>query len=95
MTLMINGQIPGAFGQATVPFAAWLAEDSVVIVGQAYLKAASVISATIISTNDDTYAQAWNEPLIRDVIPGTGFTIMVKPAVGSFKGNVRVDWFWR
>jgi hypothetical protein len=95
MTLMINGQIPGSRGRAVVPFAAWLHEDSVAIVGQSYIKADSQLAATIIADNDDVYAQEWDEPIIRDIVPGTGFTITLRAMYGAFKGNVKVDWLWR
>ena len=85
---------PYGKGQATIPFASYLTEDVITITGQTALGASSSISATIYASTDDVYAQDWYEPVIRNVIAGTGFNIYVRPRVGTFSGNVLVNWAW-
>ena len=84
----------GNFGQATIPFASWLAEDSVMVTGQNDLLATSKILASVYADSDEIYAQDWRGIIIKDIIAGTGFTIIMKPATGTFKGNVKINWTW-
>jgi hypothetical protein len=91
---LINGQIPKHQGTATIPFATWKNEDSIVITGQTGMLATANIQRSLVSDNDDIIAQDWNPPLITDIIAGTGFTINLRPAYGSFKGGVKVNWSW-
>jgi len=81
-------------GQTTIAFASYLTEDSIAVAGQASLLAASAIVANVYANTDDIYAQDWLPPVIRSVIAGTGFTIVLRPRVGTFKGNVTLNWQW-
>lgn len=84
----------GNGGQATIAFASYLTEDSIAVTGQTSLIASSAISATIYADNDDVYAQDWSAPIVRNVVAGTGFTLTLRPRVGTFKGNVKLNWTW-
>ena len=81
-------------GQATIPFATWLSEDSVAVTGQTDLLADSKIQKSIVADNDDIYAQVWDPPVITNQIAGVGFTIVLRPSVGAFKGAVKINWSW-
>jgi len=95
MAFLLNGQPPGNSGQATIPFATWLNEDSVTITGQSLLKATSSIQRSLVADNDDIYANDWEPPMITNIIPGTGFTIVLRIANGTFKGGVKINWSWQ
>lgn len=79
-------------GLATVPFAVWLGEDRVTVTGIAGVTANSRITATIAAAADDVYAQDWAAPMVRNVVPGQGFDLVLRPATGTFKGPVAVHW---
>ena len=91
---MVNGQIPTHSGIAVIPFATWLSEDTVTVTGQLGLKADSKIQRSLVSDNDDVYAQDWFPPLIRNIVPDVGFDITIRPAAGVFKGPVSINWSW-
>ena len=82
-------------GQTTVPFVSWLVEDSVTITGQAGILVTSKIHATIYAQNDDIYATDWEAPVVRNIVAGQGFDIVLRPKIGTFSGNVTVDWSWQ
>ncbi len=82
------------FGQATIPFASWLTEDKISVTGQASILATSKILASIYADNEDVYAQDWRPPIIRNVVAGAGFDVTLRPEIGTFKGNVKINWTW-
>lgn len=84
----------GNFGQVTVPFATFKSEDSVSVTGQGSILGTSKILAAVYADNDDVYAQDWEPPVIRNVVAGTGFDIVLRPASTTFKGSVKVNWTW-
>ena len=81
-------------GQATVPFATYLPESSVAVTGQTNLLSTAKIQRSLVADTDEIYAQDWDPPVITNIIAGTGFTIVLRPKVGSFKGPVKVNWSW-
>ena len=81
-------------GQATIPFASYLTEDVIAVTGQASLLPDSAITCAVYADNDDVLAQDWWPPVIKSVVSGTGFTLSLRPRVGNFKGNVKVNWNW-
>ncbi len=89
-----GGPSGGNFGLATIPFASWLNEDSVSVTGQAGISGTSKILASLYADNDDVYAQDWRPPIIRNVVAGVGFDICLRPEIGSFKGNMKINWSW-
>jgi len=84
----------GNFGEATIPFAAWLTEDTITVTGQTSILATSKILCSIYAENDDIYAQDWRTPLIRNIVPGVGFDITLRSEIGAFKGGVKMNWTW-
>ena len=84
--------IPNA-GQATVPFATWLSEDSVKV-NDAGIIATSAINLSVYADNDDVYAQDWHPPFVYNIVPGVSFDVYVRPALGLFKGPVKINWSW-
>jgi hypothetical protein len=96
----LNGQasgassLGGASGIATIPFATWLEEDSVTILGQSKLLASSTIQASLASDNDDVVSQEWTDVRISDIVAGTGFKLTLGTMAGTFKGPVKVMWLW-
>ncbi len=84
----------GNFGQATIPFASWKSEDKVSVVGQAAILATAKILVSLYADTDDVYAQEWHPPVVRNIVAGTGFDIEIRPDIGTFKGNVKVNWTW-
>jgi len=81
-------------GQATAAFASYLTEDTIAVAGQAALLAGSSINASIYADNDDVLAQDWYPVVVKSVVAGTGFTLSLRPHVGTFKGNVKINWQW-
>jgi hypothetical protein len=81
-------------GQATIPFATPLPEDSITITGQVGITTGSTIIACIYANNDDVYAQDWQPLIIKDIVAGTSFKIVLRPAAGLFSGPVLVNWSW-
>lgn len=81
-------------GQSTVPFATFLPEGEVVVTGQTGITASSYIQASVYADNDDVYSQTWDTPIIRNIVVGTGFSIVLRPDIGQFKGNVKVNWIY-
>jgi uncharacterized protein (DUF697 family) len=81
-------------GQATIPFASWLGEDSVAVIGQTTMSATAKVQRSLVADNDDVYAQDWLPPLVMDIIAGVGFTLLLRTAQGSFKGPVKINWSW-
>jgi hypothetical protein len=91
---MLNGQVPARSGVASVPFATALGEDTVTVTGQHNLLTTSRVTASVLIDNDDVYLQDWQAPEIRNVIPGTGFDILLRTRTGAFTGPVKVNWQW-
>ena len=81
-------------GQATIPFATWKRLDQVSVTGQTNIVAGSQVFVSIYADNDDVIAQSWETPRVGNLIAGTGFTIFLQALVGTFKGNVKINWFW-
>ena len=81
-------------GTAVLPFV-WDSEMKATVTGQYLLKSSSRITATIISNTDDIYAQDWLSPIVRNVVVGVGFDVLLRPLYGTFKGNVTVSWLWQ
>ncbi len=79
-------------GQATIPFASFLTEDSVVVTGQSALTTNSRITATIYADNEDVVFQGWLPPMVSAVVAGVGFTVGIRPDFGNFKGPVKINW---
>ena len=86
-----GGSTSSIVGQAVVPFATFLNEDTVTVSGQSGLSSTSKIVAQIYATNDDVYAQDWYAPIIRN-ITATSFDVVARCDIGTFKGNVTVNW---
>jgi hypothetical protein len=42
-------------GQATIPFASWLGEDSVAVIGQTTLSATAKVQRSLVADNDDGF----------------------------------------
>lgn len=84
----------GNFGQGIIPFASWLNKDSVTIIGQTKILETSNIIIAIDADNDDVYAQDWESPITKNIVAGVGFDILLKAKVGTFKGNVKIDYVW-
>ena len=84
----------GNFGQATIPFANWLTEDAISVIGQTGLLATAKILASIYADNDDVYAQDWRSPIVRNVVAGVGFDVALRPEIGMFKGGAKINWTW-
>jgi hypothetical protein len=83
-----------AHGVAAIPFATFLSESKVTVSGQPGILTNSSIIAQIIADNDDVLATDWNAPLITNIVAGTGFDIVLRPSLGSYKGSVNVAWHW-
>lgn len=94
--LEISGGGPGGgnWGQSVIPFALPLGEDSVTVTGQTGITANSRIVATIYAHNDIVLAQDFLAPIISNIVPGVGFKITVRPTLGTFLSQVRVNWSW-
>ena len=92
---MGGGSASGAGGIATAPFASWLREDRVTVTGQSALTSSSAVTATLLAENDDIRSHDWQAATIDNLMPGFGFDLVLRPALGSFKGPVRVAWGWR
>ncbi len=84
----------GNYGQSTIPFASWLSEDSITITGQTGLQATAKIIASIYANQDDIYAQDWRTLIVKDVVENSGFAIILRPEIGTFKGAVPIQWSW-
>jgi len=83
----------GGRGVAAVTFASFTSEGVATVTGQAGLPAAPAIVLTVVpGPNDDAYAQDWYPPVARNLVPGVGFDVVLRPAVGTFKGAVNVAW---
>lgn len=81
-------------GVATVPFASYLTEDTIAVTGQAALTANSRIVAQVYADTDDVLAQDWYPVAVKSVVAGTGFTLSLRPNIGTFKGSVKLNWMW-
>jgi len=81
-------------GQATIPFATFLKQDSVAVTGQTNIVAGSLIFANVFADNDDVLSQEWQPVLISNLVVGTGFTLTLMTTSGKFKGPVKINWFW-
>lgn len=79
-------------GQSTVAFSTFKGEDSVTVTGQTGLTSNSRITACIYADTDDVYAQDWHQVAVRNQSAGNGFDLVVRPALGTFKGAVKVNW---
>lgn len=90
-----------AQGTATVNFGAGALEASVAVTGQTgftagtnLLEAWALANETVGSSSDDS---AWVEQMLVFAtyqITGTGFTILMKPAIGKAVGSYNVGWVW-
>ncbi len=89
-----------AQGIATVTFAYGAMEATAVVTGQTGLTATNLVEAwmpcndVIGAVNDDS---AWVEQMkatATKIVPGVGFTIIVKPAMGYGCGTYNVAWVW-
>lgn len=87
-------------GSTTVNFGSGALEATAVITGQSGLTSTNLVEAwaraneTVGSFNDDS---AWVEQMTvyaTNIIPGTGFTIVVKPALRTAVGVYNVGWVW-
>ena len=87
-------------GTAVVNFGAGAMEASVVITGQAGITTSNLVEAwalcneVIGTVNDDS---AWVEQMLvraTNIVGGTGFTIIAKPAVRMAYGSYNVGWVW-
>lgn len=79
-------------GRASVVFAGWQAEAVQVVTGQASVTANSIIWATIHADTDDVALENWRPPMVRSIVPGVGFTLVVRPEMGTHSGTVNVNW---
>lgn len=102
VTLFVEGikeeavVIPEAVeGQASIPFAVPLASDSVTVSGQEHLAADSVILLTIYGDGAGVIAQGWLAPIVKNVIAGTSFDILLRTVTGVFTGPVKVNWSYK
>lgn len=84
----------GHTGQETIPFATWLTEDSVTVTGQTGILANSKVNVSLYANSDDVHAQDWRPPAAINIVAGTGFDIKIRPEIGTFKGDVKVNWAW-
>ena len=87
-------------GTAVVTFGAGALEASVAVTGQAALLSTNLVEAwalcneTLGSGPDDS---AWVEQMrvyATQIVPGVGFTIIMKPAQGVGQGSYNVGWVW-
>lgn len=87
-------------GTAVVNFGSGALEASVAVTGQSGLTSTNLVEAwplcneTVGSTNDDS---AWVEQMqvtATQIVPGTGFTIIMKPAIRIAYGSYNVGWVW-
>ena len=96
------GSTAGASGSATIDFGAFpgSSEASVAVTGQAGILAGSVVLAwirpvaTALNTDDEHVVE--NVRFIaRDIVPGTGFTIVGECTLGNYLfGTYNVNWRW-
>ncbi len=84
--------VTGTSGQATVPFASMLSEDSITVTGVSGVRDTSAIVAQVYADNDDVYAQDWVAPVVRNIVAGVGFDLVLRPLFGLFAGPVKVNW---
>lgn len=82
-------------GQATAAFTTFRSEVIVSVTGQSALTAQSRTLAAILANTDEVYAQDWLPVVIRNQVAGVGFDLVVRPALGTFKGDVIVNWSWQ
>ncbi len=73
----------------------WDIEGIVSVTGQTFLALTSSIAVSIVNDTEDVYAQDWVAPTVQNEVAGVGFDIVIRPAVGTFKGNVTVSWLWQ
>ncbi len=84
----------GNFGQVSIPFVSWLNEDKVSVIGQSGILTTSKVLASLYADSDDVYAQDWYPPMVRNIIEGVGFDIVLRANLGTFKGSAKLNWNW-
>ena len=87
-------------GTAIVAFGSGALDATVTVTGQTGLTTGNLVEAwALVNENVGTQpdSSAWVEQMTvyaTLIVPGTGFTIVMKPALGKAIGNYNVGWVW-
>ena len=87
-------------GTAVVNFGSGALEASVAVTGQSGITTSNLVEAWALANetvgsqpNDAAWVELLRVYAIR-IVGGTGFTIIVKPQLGSAFGSYNVGWVW-
>lgn len=91
----------GAQGHATVDFGAWpgTAEARATVSGQASILAASDVEAWVrcessADHSSDEHDVEDMDVRAKDIVAGTGFTVVMRPRIGRCYGAFNFSWVW-
>lgn len=87
-------------GQTSVNFGSGALEATVVVTGQASITTANLVEAWCACNeaigsqpNDGAWVEQMQATATR-IVNATGFSIVVKPAIGQAYGTYNVNWVW-
>lgn len=81
-------------GSTTVNFGSGAMEATATVTGQSAITTSNLVEAWPAWSGDDSPWVEQMEVIAGNIVAGTGFTILVKPAIGKAYGTYTINWVW-